>query len=96
MAAYLNAILLYRGLRKRNVYTPERGWVRLWIAVILASAAMGAILLFMTHDTDSWLQANVALRIKNLSLVIALGVLVYVFTGMVTGLRKHDFLRGAK
>jgi len=95
-AAYLNAILLYRGLRKRKVYVPERGWIRLWTAVVLGSITMGALILFMTHDTDSWLQAGVALRVKNLALTIVFGVLVYVFTCMVTGLKTHDFLRGAK
>lgn len=95
-AAYLNAVLLYRGLRKREVYVPERGWFRLWVAVILASATMGALLLFMTQDTESWLQADAALRIKNLSLTITFGVILYLFVGMVTGLRKHDLLRGAK
>jgi putative peptidoglycan lipid II flippase len=95
-AAYLNAILLYRGLRKRQVYVPERGWLRLWIAILLACATMGALLLFMTHDTDSWLQANAALRIKNLALTIVFGVIVYIFTCMVMGLKKHDLIRGAK
>jgi putative peptidoglycan lipid II flippase len=95
-SAYLNAILLYRGLRKRAVYVPERGWVRLWIAVTLACATMGALLIFMTHDTDSWLKAGVVLRVKNLSLTIAFGIIVYIFTCMVAGLKKHDLLRGAK
>ena len=95
-AAYLNAILLFRGLRKREVYTPERGWIRIWIAVLLACITMGALLLFMTHDTDSWLQAGVALRVKNLALTITFGVLVYIFTCMVVGLKKHDLLRGSK
>ncbi len=95
-AAYLNAILLLHGLRKRQVYTPERGWVRLWIAVIVASATMGALLLFMTHDTESWLQATMILRIKNLALSITFGVIIYIFVGMVAGLKTHDLLRGAK
>ncbi|MCP4047092.1 MAG: murein biosynthesis integral membrane protein MurJ [Gammaproteobacteria bacterium] len=95
-AAYLNAILLFHGLRKRQVYTPERGWIRLWVAVIVASATMGALLLFMTHDTESWLQATVILRIKNLALSITFGVIIYVFVGMVAGLKTHDLLRGAK
>ena len=94
-AAYLNAILLYRGLRKRKVYVPERGWFRLWIAVILACITMGALILFMTHDTDAWLRATAVLRVKNLALTIAFGVIVYVFTCMVAGLKKHDLLRGA-
>ena len=95
-AAYLNAVLLYRGLRKRKVYQPERGWIRLWIAVIIACTTMGAILLFMTHDTESWLQASAILRVKNLALTIIFGVIVYVFTCMVAGLKTHDLLRGAK
>jgi len=95
-AAYLNAILLYRGLRKRQVYAPERGWLRLWAAVLLACTTMGALLLFMTHDTASWLQATAVSRIKDLALVIGFGVIVYVFTCMVTGLKKYDLLRGAK
>ena len=95
-AAYLNAALLFRGLRKRRVYTPDRGWVRLWVAVILACTTMGALLLFMTHDTESWLQATAVLRVKNLSLSIIFGVIIYVFVCMVTGLKTHDLLRGAK
>jgi len=95
-AAYLNAILLYRGLRKQQVYMPERGWVRLWVAVVLACATMGSILLFMTSDTESWLQATAILRVKNLALTITFGVIIYIFVCMVTGLKKHDLVRGSK
>lgn len=95
-AAYLNAILLYRGLRKREVFIPERGWLRLWVAVILACVTMGTLLLFMTHDSATWLQADAALRIKNLVLTIVFGVIVYLFTTMVAGLKKHDLVRGAQ
>ncbi len=96
VAAYLNALLLYRGLRKRNVYRPGKGWIRLWVAITLACTAMGALLLFMTRDTNSWLQAGVATRIRNLALTITFGGLVYLFAGMIAGLKKHDLLRGAK
>ncbi len=95
VAAYLNALLLYRGLRKRGVYLPEKGWIRIWVVVILACTAMGALLLFMTHDTAVWLEAEAFLRVKNLTLSIVFGVIVYVFVGMVAGLKKHDLLRGA-
>jgi len=95
-AAYLNAILLYRGLRKRRVYRPAKGWVRLWVAVTMACVAMGLLLLFMTRDTSIWLHAGVATRIKNLVLTITFGAIVYTFTGMVAGLKKHDLSGGAK
>jgi putative peptidoglycan lipid II flippase len=95
-AAYLNAGLLFRGLRKRRVYVPERGWIRLWITVVLACAAMGALLFFMTHDVERWFEATAILRVKNLALTIIFGMIVYVFTCMLTGLKTHDLLRGAK
>jgi putative peptidoglycan lipid II flippase len=96
IAAYLNAMLLYRGLRKRGVYMPERGWLRLWVAVIVACTAMGGLLFFMTYDIENWHQASVFLRVKNLSLSIIFGVIIYIFTCMVAGLKTHDLLRGAK
>ena len=96
VAAYLNAFLLYRGLRKRAVYMPERGWLRLWITVFTACAAMGGLLLFMTHDINSWYQASVFLRVKNLCLSITFGVIIYIFTCMVAGLKPHDLVRGSK
>ncbi len=83
-------------MRKRQVYAPEQGWLRLLIAVIVACAAMGALLFFMTHDIESWRRASVALRIKNLTLSICFGVIVYIFTCMVAGLKTHDLVRGAK
>jgi len=95
-AAYLNALLLYRGLRKRGVYQPGKGWVRVMIAVGMACVTMGAMLLFMTHDTQSWLQARMVGRVRNLALAIAFGAIVYAFVGMVAGLKKHDLSRGAK
>ena len=95
-AAYLNAILLYRGLKKRRVYMPERGWSRMWITVVTACVAMAALLFFMTNDIDSWYKAGVALRVKDLCLSIGAGVMIYVFTCMLTGLKVHDLLRGAK
>ena len=95
-AAYLNALLLLRGLKKRNVFAPEKGWLRLWFAVIVACTVMGALLYFMTHDVETWRQASVALRIKKLTLSIGFGILLYVFTCMVAGLKTHDLVRGSK
>lgn len=95
-AAYLNAALLYRGLRKRGVYQPGKGWVRVAVAVGMACVAMGALLLFMTHDANSWLQARMIGRVRNLVLAVAFGAIVYAFVGMIAGLKKHDLSHGAK
>jgi putative peptidoglycan lipid II flippase len=95
VAAYLNAMLLYRGLKTRAVLSLEKGWLRLGIAVLLASVSMAALLHFMTRDIEAWLQASAVLRVQNLALTIAFGVLVYIFVCMVAGIKKHDLLRGS-
>ncbi len=95
VAAYLNAGLLYRGLRKQQVYTPERGWLRVWLAVILACTVMGGVLLFMTQDLESWFQASAVLRVRKLGLAILFGIVVFVIVGVVSGLKKHDLSRGS-
>jgi putative peptidoglycan lipid II flippase len=94
-AAYLNAILLYRGLRKCEVYTPDKGWIGLWMSVIVACTCMGALLLFMSQDIASWLEASATLRVKNLALIISFGMILYIFISMTTGIRKHHLVRGA-
>jgi putative peptidoglycan lipid II flippase len=96
IAAYLNAGLLYLGLRRRQVYEPEHGWLRVWLAVIVACAAMAALLVFITGDLQSWFEASAALRIRNLALTIGSGTLIYAIIGLITGLRKHDLLRGSR
>lgn len=95
-AAYLNATLLYLGLRKRKVFKAEKGWLRLWVAIALGCISMAVLLVYMSDDINAWLHADVVLRIKNLSLTIGSGVLVFAIASMLSGLRKHDLVRGAK
>lgn len=95
-SAYLNAILLYRGLRRSRVYKPGKGWFRLWLAVTLGCTIMGGLLLFITSDVQSWLQATVALRVKDLVLYVFLGAVIYLVTCLLAGVKIQDLLRGAK
>jgi putative peptidoglycan lipid II flippase len=96
VSAYLNAILLFRGLHRRDVYAPEQGWSRVWVAVAIGCTAMSALLVFMTHDVQGWLQATVSMRVSDLGLAILLGAGIYIFACLLTGLKFQDLLRGAK
>ena len=95
-AAYLNAFLLYAGLRRRRVYELEHGWLKLMVAISLACIAMSVLLVYMTGEITSWLQADLVSRIENLALTIGAGVLVFAIVAVLSGLRKHDLLRGAR
>lgn len=93
-AAYLNAFMLFRGLRKRNTYAPEPGWGRLWIAVLLASTVMVSWLLWQTADLEQWLSAHARQRVSMLSVLLVGAGLLYLVGLFAGGLRKHQLEKG--
>jgi putative peptidoglycan lipid II flippase len=94
-AAYVNAGLLYGVLRKQGVYSPEPGWGRVWLAVMLACVAMGAALAWQYGDLQGWVAAPAAKRATHLFLLISFGALVYGATLLLGGLRPAHVSKGS-
>jgi putative peptidoglycan lipid II flippase len=94
-AAYINAGLLYRMLRKHGAYRPEPGWGRVILAVVAASCAMLGALFWQFGAVSEWLQAAAVVRATHLALLIGLGVIVYGVVLIVAGLRRHHLEKGA-
>ncbi|MCW9024121.1 MAG: murein biosynthesis integral membrane protein MurJ [Gammaproteobacteria bacterium] len=93
MSALLNASLLYRGLRRQNVYLPSRGWLRLFIQVLLACSAMLAGLLWLGGDLSSWLNAEPLERVGRLAIIVPAGAGVYFVALWIMGIRFSHFHR---
>ena len=93
LSSFLNALLLWRGLRREGVYRPGAGWGRLLLQVILAGAGMGALLWWLAGDTASWLAADTLTRIGRLAGVVAAGVVAYFALLVLLGWRWRQFLR---
>jgi len=91
LAAYLNAILLYRGLRARNRYaiSPPTRWLILQSA--LACAIMAAGLLPLIPDTAIWAAWSFSERLLTLLGLITLGAVLYPAVLWITGVRPHQF-----
>jgi putative peptidoglycan lipid II flippase len=94
-AAYINAGLLYRTLRRHRVYRPEPGWGRVLLAVLAASAAMVIALLWQYGNLSTWVDAVASSRASRLTLLIVLGIVVYGVTLVAAGLRRHHLEKGA-
>jgi len=94
-AAYINAALLYRGLRRQGVYRPEPGWFRVAGAVVLGSLVMVAVLLWQYGAIDQWSEASATARTIRLTTLIGIGMLVYALLIIAGGLRKHHLVKGA-
>ena len=97
IAALVNAGLLFRLLRRQQVYHPLPGWGLFLARVALASAAMAAVLLWGVGGLEGWLAATVWERVVRLAFWVAAGALVYLFTIVLLGVRPRQLLlrRGA-
>jgi putative peptidoglycan lipid II flippase len=94
VAALLNAVLLYRGLRKAGVVRHSDGWGVLLLRVMLANAAMGVVLVQLHRDISWWSGAGLAERAWWLGVSVVAAAAVYFVALMVLGLRPQQFRLG--
>ncbi|UCV04500.1 murein biosynthesis integral membrane protein MurJ [Dechloromonas denitrificans] len=95
LAACLNAGLLYRGLRRHNIYTPQPGWLGFVLKLIGAMTVMALALWFAMGQESGWLQGGTLDRIIHLSWLVVLGMAAYFATLWILGFRLRDFKRRA-
>jgi putative peptidoglycan lipid II flippase len=95
LAACLNAALLYRGLRRHGIYSPQPGWPIFYAKLAVAMLVMGATLWFTSGDAADWIRWSLTERLQRLTVIVILGAAVYFATLWVTGFRLRDFKRRA-
>jgi len=93
LSAFVNAGLLYRGLRRRGVYAPDPGWPLLWLRVGLACAVMAGVILAFAPGLEAWAGWSVWQRALQLGWWILAGAGSYLLTLLVLGLRPADLGR---
>ncbi|HET7370668.1 MAG TPA: murein biosynthesis integral membrane protein MurJ [Gammaproteobacteria bacterium] len=89
LAAFVNAGLLYWGLRRVGAYRAEAGWLLLIARVVIANAAMAALLAVAVGPLSVWLGWAAFDRAWHLALWIALAVVAYFGVLAVVGLRPR-------
>ncbi len=93
LSAYLNALLLFRGLRREGVYIPSRGWPALLLRGVIACGLMAALLLWGVGDIDSWLGMGGWERAWRLAAWIVAAGLGYFLGLFGLGIRLRHFRR---
>ena len=96
LSAFINAGLLYLGLRKCGVYSPQSGWLKLLLQTVLAVIVMGGVIFVASAELTSWSDATAAQRIMQLSWIIPLGASCYFSVLWLTGVRFTQLLRPKK
>ncbi|MEM9056437.1 MAG: murein biosynthesis integral membrane protein MurJ [Pseudomonadota bacterium] len=95
LSAILNATLLYRGLRRQDVYRPGDGWPRLLIQVTIANAALGAALWYAAGPLELWSALMWHERALRLTGLVLGGAGLYAATLLLMGLRPRHVLLAA-
>jgi putative peptidoglycan lipid II flippase len=93
LSAYLNALLLYLGLKRAKVYQPEPGWKIFLGRMLLANLIMGLLLLSIRQDVAVWLAWGVMDRAAYTALLVLAGLLAYLVSLLICGLRPRHLLR---
>jgi putative peptidoglycan lipid II flippase len=91
LAACLNALLLYRGLRRHNIYRPQPGWPVFYAKLALALCVMGLALWLLSGSPDNWLRWTLKERLLRLSVIVSCGAVAYFATLWASGFRIKDF-----
>lgn len=94
LSAFVNMVLLYRGLHIAGVYQITKRTVFFIIRLVIAGAAMVAAILWQLEDMSVWLDWSFAHRIGVLGMLIALGAVVYLVVLFLTGARLKDLKAG--
>lgn len=84
LAAWLNAGLLYRGLRRTQIYIPMPGWAGLWLRVAFGLAGLVLVLLLL-HPAVDWLAMGWSLRAAWLGGIVVAAAAVYLLCLWLTG-----------
>ncbi|MBL8384767.1 MAG: murein biosynthesis integral membrane protein MurJ [Burkholderiales bacterium] len=95
LAACLNALLLWRGLRARRIYVAAAGWPAFLAKVGAATLLMAAALLWLSPPEARWLALGGAplIRVAHLAGLVAVGALAYFAALAVLGFRPAHFRR---
>lgn len=91
LAAYVNAWLLYRGLRQQRIYNPAEHWPGLWARYATANLAMVIVLLGLLQVWNDWQHWAMLERIVHLAMVCGIGLGTYGISLFVVGVRLKDF-----
>lgn len=93
LSAGLNAALLLRGLKVRQVYQVQKGFWLHTLRFVLGTVLMLALLWYLLPSIDAWANWHWYERVMQLALLVVSGGLCYVVVLIVSGLRLRH-LRG--
>ena len=94
IAAFLNAALLYRGLRGENVFRILPGWGKFAFQSLAANLAMASVLWLLLGQWDRWYDWSLMDRVLRLGALCLAGMATYLAVLLALGIRMKDLREG--
>lgn len=88
-SAFLNAGLLFVGLRRQQVFQAEPGWWALALRMLLANVVMALVLLYLSSLWQDWYQWDWWQRSYTMLALVVAGLLSYALSLLISGVRPH-------
>lgn len=95
LAACLNALLLFIGLRRNQTYQPQPGWAIFVLKLVAALAVLALVLWFAMGEAHTWTQGRLLQRAARLFGLVSLGAASYFAALWLMGFRLRDFVMRA-
>lgn len=93
LSAFINAGLLWFGLRRAGVFAATGGWTRFLAQIIVANAGMCAVLIVLTPEQQMWFDMAFWERFGAMLLICAGGALTYGAFLLLSGFRFRQMVR---
>jgi putative peptidoglycan lipid II flippase len=90
--AFVNAALLFKGLRQQAVYLPQAGWMKFLLQLLVSAAVMTGFILLAKPELQWWLEAALTERVLWLTGLIGIAAGLYFLSLLICGLRPRQLL----
>ena len=93
LSAFLNAGLLFFGLRREGVLQLTPGWTLFMAQVVFSVAIMTGGLYFLAPGMEFWLQQDFFVRLIYMLLICCAGAVIYAAALLLTGVKFRELVR---
>ncbi|MDC0609388.1 murein biosynthesis integral membrane protein MurJ [Vibrio sp.] len=90
LSALINMSMLYQGLHKAGVYKMSGKTIFFIARLLIAAIGMVAVIWYLLHDMQTWLDWDLLHRAYALATMIGAGVVTYLVILVLLGIRPKD------
>ncbi|HLB56310.1 MAG TPA: murein biosynthesis integral membrane protein MurJ [Coxiellaceae bacterium] len=91
ISSIVNTALLWILLKRANIFIPSKKWKKTIMQLLIANAAMGLLIFWLSGSLTTWLFWPIFTRIWHLLIILMAGILCYFLSLGMTGVRLRHF-----